>query len=137
MSAPATKIRMNWQGDKEMVAKLKAVAGDKGLRKEARGALLGFGGELKDRIEAETPEKTGKLKRSLKLRALVSTKKENMRITISAGGPDVPYAARVHETHKTMSKFMERPLREAQPTAGSEIAHRIDLARAVREGGGA
>jgi hypothetical protein len=132
MSAP-TKIRMNWAGDKEMTAKLKAVAADKGLRKEARSALLGFGGEVKDRIEAATPEKTGKLKRSLKLRALVSMKKENMRITITAGGPDVPYAVRQHETHRTMSKFMERPLRAAQAGAAREIADRIDLSRAAKE----
>jgi len=120
-------FKASFTGDKEMKAKLMAVAGDKGMRKYARVAALEVGGVILERMKAETPVKSGKLVDSEVMKVMVSSKKEDIRITLTAGGPDVPYARVVHETHKTKSKFMERPLLAAAPTAGRDIAEKIDL----------
>lgn len=128
---------MTLEGDRSMKRKLEAAAGDKGMRKEARAALLELGDRLVVRIEADTPKKTGNLARTTKRRALVSGKREDLRVTIVQGGPEAPYAARVHETHPTQAGWMERDLREAAGTAGRQLAERIDLARAAKESGGA
>lgn len=119
-----------------MKRKLAAVASDKGMRKEARGALKEFGEPLVPKMRGRTPRKTGALQDSERLRVMVSSKKEDLRVTLIAGGPDAPYARKVHETHPTQSKFMEITINEAAPTAAAEIAKNIDLRRAV-EGGGA
>ena len=124
-------FRATLEGDKAMKAKLRAVAGDKGMRKEARGAALEVGAVILEKMKEATPVDTGKLRNSERIRVLVSSKKEDIRISLIAGGPDVPYARRVHETHKTKSKFMERPLLEAAPTAARDIADKIDLKRAA------
>ena len=124
-------FKASFTGDKEMKAKLRAVAGDKGMRKEARGAALEVGGVILQAMKAETPVDTGKLRDSERIKVMVSSKKEDIRITLIAGGAGILYAGVVHETHKTKSKFMERPLLAAAPTAGRDIAAKIDLKRAA------
>lgn len=134
MSAP-TKVRMNWEGEKKMKAKLKAIAADSGLRKEARGALLDVGEVMVAEMKAACPVKSGKLQGSIRRRALVSTKKENMRITFLAGGPDIPYATRVHWQHKSKARFMTNVMNAHQPKLAGELAAKIDMARAAKGGG--
>ena len=126
-------FRASLTGDKEMKAKLKAIAGDKGMRKEARGAALEVAEVILVKMQAETPVDSGKLRKSERIRVMVSPKREDIRISLLAGGADfgVVYAWIVHETHKTKSKFMERPLLAAAPTAGRDIAEKIDLRRAA------
>lgn len=124
-------FKASFEGEAAMKAKLRAVAGDKGMRKEARGAALEVGGVILGVMQAETPVKSGKLRGSEKIKVMVSSKKEDIRISLLAGGPDAPYARIVHETHKTKSKFMERPLLAAVPTAARDIAEKIDLKRAA------
>jgi hypothetical protein len=118
-------------GDKEMKDRLAHVAGDKGMRKVARGAALEVGGEKLELAKDRAPEKTGRLKRSGIVKVLVSSKKEDIRISIIFGGALAPYARIVHETHKTHSKFLESVILEAANTALGEIAEKIDLRQAV------
>lgn len=132
---PAPQIRLTLEGSKQLEKKLKAIAGDKGMRKVARAALLELGAVLVEKMQAGTPVKKGKLRDSEKTRALVSAKKEDLRITLVAGGDEAPYAAIVHDRHKTKSKFMERVLLGAVPTAGQDLANRIDMRRVAAEGG--
>lgn len=80
------------------------------------------------------PEKTGKLKRSMRIRVSVNKKpgKENTSASIIFGGPDVLYARLVHEhnpKHPDTEKFLERTVREALPTAGAEIAEKVNFKR--------
>jgi len=124
-------VRATLQGDKEMLARLERLAGDQGMRKELRGAVKEVGQDKLAITQDRVPVKTGKLQRSGRLLVMVSPKKEDIRISIVYGGPDVPYALRVHETHKTKSKFVESVILEAAPTAAGEIAGKIDLKRAV------
>lgn len=125
-------LRMTMTGDKEMKRRLENMAsGDKGLRKEARQATVAVGNELLEKMKARTPVKTGKLQRSERLIVMVSGKKEDIRISLVAGGPDVLYARKVHETHKTQPKFLESVIMEAASTAGRQIAEKIDLKRAT------
>jgi hypothetical protein len=114
-------------GDKEMLAKLERLAGDQGMRKQARAAAITVWEARVPIMQERTPVRTGKLMRSERMRVMVSPKREDIRLSLIAGGPDVPYARRVHETHKTKSKFMESVLMEAVPTVGGEIAAKIDL----------
>jgi HK97 gp10 family phage protein len=125
-------VRLAVQGDKALIRKLEQVASEKGLRKEARGALLDYGEELVVKeLRPNTPRKTGALQDSEVAKAMVSAKKEDLRVTLKAGGPTAPYAPRVHETHKTKGKFLEKTIRAAQPKAAQEIAVRIDLRKAA------
>lgn len=127
MARAAVKAQLT--GDKQMLRKLERIAGDQGMRKEARKAASEVWGKRVPIMQARTPEKTGRLKRSERMRVMVSSKKEDIRLTLIAGGPLAPYAAIVHEKHKTQSKFMESVVREAVPTAAREIAIAIDLRR--------
>jgi hypothetical protein len=124
-------VRATLTGDKEMKRRLEHLTSEKGLRKEARAATKEVGGEKLAISVDRAPEKTGKLKRSGRLLVMVSPKKEDIRISLVFGGPDVLYARRVHETHKTQSKFLESVILEAAGTAGHEIAAKIDLKRAA------
>jgi len=126
-------IKVSIVGDKEMLRKLERVASDKGMRKEARAALNEVADPMVEEMKADTPVKTGRLQRSERKRVMVSSKKEDMRISLIAGGgpEDIRYAARVHETHKTKSKFMEKTLLRHKGTLGGELAAKIDLRRAA------
>jgi len=130
-------FKASFTGEKEMKAKLQAIAGDKGMRKEARGAALEVGGVMLGQMQARTPVKTGRLKRSERIKVLVSSKKEDIRISLLAGGELAPYAAIVHNDtkarhpHGGQAKFMESVILENVPTAGRQLAEKIDLRRAA------
>lgn len=124
-------VRATLVGDKAMKERFIRLASEEGMRKQLRSATKEVG-EDKLAISVErAPEKTGRLKRSAKLRVMVSPKKEDIRISLSFGGPDVLYAAKVHETHKTHAKFLQSVILEAARTAGQEIGAKIDLKRAA------
>jgi hypothetical protein len=125
------KIRMAMEGDKELLKRLENVAGDKGMRKQARKATVEVAESKLPAMQERTPVKTGKLQRSERVKVMVSPKREEIRISLIAGGPDVPYAYRVHETHKTKSKFVEKTLLELAQTAAAEIGAKIDLVAAT------
>jgi hypothetical protein len=120
-------------GDKEMLAKLVRLASDKGIRKQLRVATLEVAESMVELMKFRTPVKTGKLMRSERALAMVSPKKEDVRVTMVAGGVGIEYAQRVHENLTAkhpgggQAKYMESVLLESAPTAGREIAIRIDL----------
>lgn len=125
-------VRVALEGDKEMKAKLQHIAGDKGMRKVARAATLEVADDVMlPKMQERTPVKTGRLLRSERTLVMVSSKKEDIRISLIAGGPGVLYAAKVHATHPTKAGFMSSVLTEAVPTAGQDIASRIDLAQTL------
>lgn len=115
-------------GDKAMKELLARVASDKGARKQLRKAVLEYGNEVMlPRLVTNTPRLTGALQRSEKVKVRISAKKEDVGITIIAGGASAPYAPTMHETAKRKPKFMERTLRDCAPTALGDIAGRVDL----------
>jgi hypothetical protein len=125
------KVRVAMEGDKELLKKLENLAGDKGARKQLRAATVEVAESKVPGMVEHTPRKTGKLQGSERVKVMVSPKRQEIRIALVAGGPDVPYAYRVHETHKTKSKFVEKTLLEAAQTAAAEIGARIDLVAAT------
>jgi hypothetical protein len=133
-------IKASMIGTKEMKGKLRMVASDKGMRKEARKALKEVGGRMLEVMKERTPEKTGRLKRSLRTWVMISQKKEDMRIYFLAGGAsyNILYARKVHEDlgakHPKggQAKYMESVILENASTAAAEIAGIIDMAAAVK-----
>jgi hypothetical protein len=133
-------IKASMVGTKEMKDKLRMVASDKGMRKQARGALKEVGGRMLGVMVERTPEKTGRLKRSLRTWVMISQKKEDMRISFLAGGAayNVLYARLVHENLTAkhpkggQAKYMESVILENASTAAAEIAGIIDMAAAVK-----
>jgi hypothetical protein len=113
-------IRLSMQGDAMMRDQLRRTI--KEAPKELRRALLDFAESKVPIVVERTPRKTGKLQGTVRARVMVSGKKEDLRVTISAGGPDAPYARIVHETHKTQSKFIESVILESRGTAAGDIA---------------
>lgn len=127
----AMKIGVKAEGDAAMRRKLEHVASDKGMRKQARGALKEVGESKTAMVRQRVPVLRGRLLRSVKMKVLVSAKKEDLRITIIAGGPDALHARKVHETHKTHSKYMESVIREAAQTIAAELGGKLNLSEAV------
>jgi hypothetical protein len=132
------KVMMTMTGQKEMLAKLKMVASDKGMRKQARKALKEVSVPMLEEMKSRTPVKTGRLKRSERTWVMVSQKKEDMRISFLAGGPGIPYARREHEDttlkHEKggQAKFIESVMLERAGTLAHDIASIIDLAAATK-----
>ena len=132
-------IKSSMSGDKAMLAKLKRVTSDKGMRKEARKALKQVGERMVEVMRTRTPEKTGRLKRSLRTYVMVSEKKEDLRISLLAGGAkyNILYARVVHENLTAehpkggQAKYMESVILENASTAAAELAGIIDLAEAA------
>lgn len=123
-------VKVSLQGDKEMKARLVNLIRE--APKELRKAMLVVATQKLEEIKARTPMKSGKLRGSERVKLLVSGKKEDLRVTILAGGPDAPYARIVHEVHPTQKKFFESVILEAVPTIGAEIGSQFDLKRATQ-----
>lgn len=133
----SARIRVALTGDRAMKGRLEGAVLN--LPKVARTALKEWAEEKLAIATERAPEKTGKLKRSGKIRVMIRKRKTSLlghatssrvgdfSASIVFGGPDVLYARKVHETHKTHSKFLERTVHEAVPTAGPELAAKLDL----------
>lgn len=114
-----------------MRRRLEKIAGDQGMRKEARRAASDVWSKRVPIMQARTPVKTGRLQRSEKFRVMVSSKKEDIRLALIAGGDGVLYARKVHDTHKTHSGFMLSVLMEAATTVAREIGAELHLENVV------
>lgn len=129
MSGP---IKVTLTGEAEMKKNIKTVIREMPLA--VRRAMKEWA-ETKAPIAVErAPEKTGKLRRSVRIRISVNKRpgKENTRASIIFGGPDVLYARKVHELnpkHPETEKFLERTIRDAASTAAVEIAEKVSLKR--------
>jgi hypothetical protein len=138
MARVAFKASMG--GEKEMRAKLRQIAGDQGMRKEARRAMSAVAPDHVEIMRGYTPEKTGRLKRSERFRVMVSQKKEDLRISFLAGGAEynILYAHKVHEDLAAkhpkggQAKFMERMMAEAAQTIAAEIGAELKLEDTLR-----
>ncbi len=126
------RIKVSLEGGREMQRRLELLAGDNGMRKQLRAATKEVGDETLAVTQQRVPVKSGALKDSGKVRVMVSQKKEDIRIAICYGGPDVPYARAVHELHPTQSKFLESAILEAVRTIGPDIVKKIDLQAASK-----
>ena len=125
------RIKVALEGEQQMRKRLEHLASDKGMRKELRAAATEVGGEKLEVAKDRAPYKTGRLRNSAKLKVMVSSKKEDIRIALIFGGPEAPYAVRVHESHPTQSKFLESVLLESARTIAAELGAKIDLEAAV------
>jgi hypothetical protein len=125
----ATAIRVTFGGVPQMKQRLQAVAREFPLA--ARRGTRDWAGEKLEIARERAPEKTGRLKRSGRLRVSIRKKEGKENITaflVFGGGPEqVRHALIVHENHKTHSKYLERTILEAVNTAGAEIAEKIAL----------
>jgi hypothetical protein len=130
-------IRAGMEGDKELIRKLEHLAGDQGMRKQARAAALAFAREECLPLMVErTPKKTGKLRSTETVKVRISSKKEDIGVTLVAGGAQAPYARIVHEDlrarHKVgRSKYMESVILEKRSSAAQGIGSRLNLEEAV------
>jgi len=130
-------VRLAMTGDKAMRQKLERVAGDQGMRKQARAAASEVWGSKVPEMQARTPIKTGKLRASEHMKVAVSSKKEDIRLTLIAGGPTAPYARFVHDNLTNNhprggeAQFMLKTLLEAARTAAADIGAKIDLKQAA------
>lgn len=83
-------------------------------------------------VQASTPVRTGKLRSTVRVVG-PDYRGSQVRVGITAGGINgVDYAPPVHETHPTMSKFIERPLRESAPYILQRVAKRAQLGKLAR-----
>jgi len=128
-----TAITSSFSGDKELAKKLESMS--KELPKITREALKEIGAEKLALTSPRVPYKTGKLHDSGRFSVRVGEKQ--VMLTITYGGPDAPYAIRVHEDLEARhgggrrAKFLESVILEAKPTIGQDIIKKIDLRRAL------
>jgi hypothetical protein len=90
--------------------------------------------EVKE-IKQRTPVDTGALRASITLEGPTRDGRR-IYVTVTAGGPSVPYAFIVHEDLEAFhrvgeAKYIERPLDESAPYMADRIAKRIDLNKAL------
>jgi hypothetical protein len=125
-----SKIRVTFGGVPQMKQRLQTVAREFPLAAR-RGTKEWAIEKLLTPAVSAAPELTGRLKRSGRLQISIRKKAGQENITvfvIFGGGPErVRHALIVHETHKTKSKYLERAILAAVPTAGPEIAEKIHL----------
>mgnify|MGYP003149562792 CR=1 FL=1 len=80
-------------------------------------ALLEQGIMIMDKSVPLAPRLTGDLRRSAKVTAPKTTKRPEVGL-----GYNVEYALVQHETHRSKSKFLERPYNESLPGAAKRLA---------------
>lgn len=83
-------------------------------------ALLDQGIMIMDKSVPEAPRLTGDLRRSALVKAPKTTKRPEVGLSYN-----VEYALIQHETHKSRSKFLERPYNESLPKAPGNIADNV------------
>lgn len=121
-------IRMSVEGVQAMKSALTRAIVE--APKELRRSLLEYADTLVPLVKERTPVKTGALRDSIRARVMVSGKKQDLRVTILAGGAGCKTPARiVHEIHPTHSKFLENTLLEARGTALAEISNKVSEKR--------
>ncbi len=97
----------------------------KSVEKLTGGALFLEAELIMGEAKEITPVDTGTLRSS----GFVEKPKQTVsgfEVTLGFGGPASPYAFTVHETHKTQSKYLEKPLNKAKQNMDKRIAKRVD-----------
>lgn len=101
-----TLVDFTFEGVQEAIKQARALAKDM-PRKALRGAVR-WAEKTMTVSKGECPVLTGALRNS----GHVEVDEKKMSVSLLYGGPSAPYAAKQHETHKTKSKFLERPIME-------------------------
>jgi len=83
-------------------------------------ALLDQAVMIMDKSVPEAPRLTGDLRRSAKVTAPKTSKQPEAGLSYN-----MPYALKQHETHKSKSKFLERPYNESLSSAPGRIADNV------------
>jgi hypothetical protein len=123
-------FKLVFRGQREMADSLEKIAKKMIARK--RSALKKWATPIMAKSRLECPVDTRALQNSGKF----EVSKDGDSVDFSYGNEEVDYAVIVHETHPTMSKFLERPLMEATPSAAKELGEGLDLEKAVEVTGG-
>lgn len=124
----AGPIRVALEGDKAMKSALQKAIIE--APKELRRSLLEYADTLVPIVKDRTPVKTGALRDSIRARVMVSGKREDLRVSILAGGSGCKTPARiVHEIHPTHSKFLESVILEARGSALVDISAKVSEKR--------
>lgn len=95
--------------------------------KELRRAMVEVAERKLPLLRAATPKKKGWLRESERVRVMVSTKKEDLRVSFIAGDERAWYARIV----ESRVQFMEKFILGQAGTVGGEIAAQVDLKRAA------
>lgn len=90
--------------------------GERALEVEAQKVL--------DKAKQLAPVKTGRLRDSGRIEKADS--KTGPAFRLRFGDEDVPYAAVVHETHKTRRKFLQRAVLESGPETIRKLKEHFD-----------
>lgn len=129
-------LTATFTGDKELKRSLENLA--RQFPKETGKALRSVGTEkIYEPSQALVPVETGALRDSGRIRA-TTAQSRGVSLKISYGGSEAPYAVIIHEDLRLKhpnggsAKYLERPLMQAKPTIGRDLAGEIDLKRAVR-----
>lgn len=128
MAAPQVRLQMD--GEDAMRRRLERMTQE--APRELRRAAVAVADRLVPIVQQRTPFRTGKLHDSVRRRVRVSAKKEDISVSIVAGGPDIPYARIQHENlefkhARGQAKFIESVLLESVPTLAQDIAGEVDL----------
>ena len=122
------------EGVDEMQRTLKRIADS--VPDQGEQALMAEAEVLVEQARERVPVDTGALKRSI--RAEGPTRRgRDIEAKIVAGGPDVPYAALVHEDLDAQhpeggAKFLEGPLFEGSGSLLRRLGNRFNLKKAAR-----
>ncbi|MBX3139853.1 MAG: HK97 gp10 family phage protein [Trueperaceae bacterium] len=95
-------------GTSGLIAKVQAYRG--ASRQRVATATTEIAKEVFAESQREVPVDTGNLRASGRVEPALP---ERLTATVSYGGTAAGYAVIVHETHKTKSKYLERPARAA------------------------
>lgn len=129
MKGKVSLVRMTLDGNKQMKDRLLAIARE--MPKLVRRAAKDYAAEKVEKARERAPLFTGRLRRSGRVTSNVSGK--NITATMKFGGHDVPYAAVIHwgRDGRSGNRFLQETIIEAVPTAGQELAEKIDLRKAA------
>lgn len=126
--AISSKFRID--GVKEVQAKLRVV--EKDTRVRIIKAIKEEGNKIIARAKELTPVDTGRLQESGRLLTFGTVTSKNPQLFLVFGGKKmrgifVDYAGFVHETHKSMSKFLDKAIKEAAPGFATRIAAKAQV----------
>jgi len=134
-------LKTGFTGDKELIARLRRFATES--RKQFRGGLVEVGKEKLELTKQIVPYKTGRLQGTGRISVRVGRGtsiahrgQEQVTLKIIYGGPDAPYAIRLHEdlslkhNNGRRAKYVESVV--LQTRLGEELAGKFDLPAAAR-----
>ena len=118
---------------REMLTRMRALM--KTFPAEVGAGQMRYTERLALKCQQITPFKTGVLRSTVHAEGPFTLPDGTIETRIVGGGPRAPYGAIVHENRfafhapPTQWKYIEDPLKAAQPTAAREIAAEINLDR--------